>query len=64
MLSRGGSDCCGLRGDGGGRGTELVIGSGENTSNEPDTGSTFTDTSGQEKRIRTNKNIRFEWKTV
>lgn len=37
MLSRGGSDCCGLRGDSGGRGAELVIGSGEYTSNEPDT---------------------------
>lgn len=37
MLSRDGSDCCGLRGDSGGRGAELVIGSGENASSEPDT---------------------------
>lgn len=37
MLSRGGSDCCGLCGDGGGRGAELVIGSGETATNEPDT---------------------------
>lgn len=44
MLSRGGSDCCGLRGDGGGRGAELVIGSGENATTE-------LDTEGMEKKL-------------
>lgn len=37
MLSREGSDCCSLRGDSGGRGAELVIGSVENATNELDT---------------------------
>lgn len=37
MLSRGGRVCCSLRGDGGGRGAELEIGSGENVTIELDT---------------------------